>query len=314
VREALVKELTDQTVFTCFYDQVQNYVDNVDVIVPCKAKITKELLEKCSFGFIQPFGVGTDNIDIDAAAQQGIWVSNVPAALYGNADSVAEHAIMFMLSLSRRLNFVRDEINRKRLSEPMGQAMLRKTCCLVGLGDIGVEIARRLQPFGMTLTAVRRNPSLPISADLRFEKIYSMREIDDAVANADYTVISLPHTPETHGLFSRDLLSSMKHGAYLINVGRGGVIDPDSLLDALKYGWIAGAGLDVFWEEPVDPNHPIFEYNVIATPHVAGVTDTSLTGIVMSMADNIRRFERGEMPKHVLNMPSFSKSLLKERR
>ena len=99
-------------------------------------------------------------------------------------------------------------------------------------------------------------------------------------------------------------LAAMKPGAFLINVARGGLVDPDALLAALEQGHLAGAGLDVFWEEPVDPQHPLFRQNVIATPHLAGVTDAFFAGGAQIYVENVRRYARGETPLHTVNAPS----------
>jgi phosphoglycerate dehydrogenase-like enzyme len=300
-RNALTAALSGHNLIVCPVEDAVSHLNEADVVVPFTKFIGEYDLAKGTFGFVQQFGAGVDNIDILAATAAGVFVANVPAGLYGNADSVAEHAIMFMLALSRRLNFVRQEMLDGRLSDPAGISLLRKTCCLVGLGDIGVEIARRLHPFGMQLTAVRRNPSQPVYADLHFDAIMPMDKLEEAMSQADYVILTLPHNAETHNIIDKSSIRSMKRGSYLINVGRGGLVDPNALLEVLADGHIAGAGLDVFWEEPVDFRHPIFGYNVIATPHVAGVTDSSCAGIAGAIAENVSRYQRGERPKHQLN-------------
>ncbi len=300
-RRVLLDVLKDHNCIECAPSEIFEHLPSADVVIPFATPFGPREIKAGRFGLLQQFGVGIERIDVGAATEAGVWVCNVPGALFGNADSVAEHAIMLMLALSRRLNFVRQDIRERRVNEPAGFALLHKTCCLVGLGDIGVEMARRLLPFGMRLTAVRRQPRLPVYADLRFDAIYGIDELPQAVEGADYVVLMLPQTPETHHIVNAEVLARMKPGAFIVNVGRGALIDHDALHDALKSGHIAGAGLDVFWEEPVDPDHPIFEQNVIATPHVAGVTDSSVDGIAASVVENIQRHEVGQTPRNAVN-------------
>jgi phosphoglycerate dehydrogenase-like enzyme len=115
---------------------------------------------------------------------------------------------------------------------------------------------------------------------------------------ADFVVLAIPDSAQSHGFMHRQQLQLMKPGAFIINLGRGGLLPREDLLDALSTGTIAGAGLDVFWQEPPDPADPIFDHNVIATPHIAGATDISAKGILKGVSENIRRLVDGE---NVLN-------------
>ena len=121
------------------------------------------------------------------------------------------------------------------------------------------------------------------------------------LGEADYIVVAAPATADNIGLVGADVLARVKPGAYLVNIARGPVIDYDALLEALRDGRLAGAGLDVFWREPCDPDDPLFAYNVIATPHVGGVTQESLQGIGDAVVRNIERLRRGELPANCAN-------------
>ena len=121
-------------------------------------------------------------------------------------------------------------------------------------------------------------------------------ELKVLLRKSDFVVLCLPVTAESKDLMNSATIACMKSGAFLINLSRGGLVDPDALRNALASGQIAGAGLDVFWEEPPDPDHPIFLYNVLATPHIAGSTDVSMRGIVKVVAENIRRVEKNMKP------------------
>ena len=119
-------------------------------------------------------------------------------------------------------------------------------------------------------------------------------------------MLALPLTPETRSIIDGEALGQMKSSAYVINVGRGAVIEHDALVEALASGKIAGAGLDVYWQEPVDPSDPVFDHNVIATPHVAGVTDASYDEIAKGLADNVERIRSGLPPINCVNLADIA--------
>ncbi len=143
------------------------------------------------------------------------------------------------------------------VGEPLGLALLGKTACIVGMGNIGSALALRLDACGMRLLAAddRDRQAWRLPPDVRIERSFTLPDLPKAIAEADYTVLCINYHAAFHHLFDRGLLSAAKPGSFLINVARGGLIDPDALLEALVSGRIAGAGLDVFWEEPVDPAH-----------------------------------------------------------
>jgi phosphoglycerate dehydrogenase-like enzyme len=124
-------------------------------------------------------------------------------------------------------------------------------------------------------------------------------ELTKLLEMSDYVVLCLPLMPENRNLMDQKAFSTMKRSAFLINISRGGLVDRDALEVALASDAIAGAGLDVFWEEPPDPDDPIFKYNVMATPHIAGSTDVSIQGIVNVVAENIRRLEKNQEPLYL---------------
>jgi phosphoglycerate dehydrogenase-like enzyme len=276
----------------------------VDVVVPYVSRIDAQIVRAGSFGLVQQFGVGLDGVDVDAATDAGVWVARVPSAGTGNAESVAEHALLLMLALSRRLPQAQAALTAGVVGDPAGMALWRKTACIVGLGDIGSALAGRLRACGMRLIAVRRRPEQSGVAALGVERVFGPDGLHEALAQADYVVLCVNYDAASHHLIDRAALGAMKPGAFLINVARGGLIDPDALLAALESERLAGAGLDVFWTEPPDPKHRIFAHNVIATPHVAGVTDASYDGIAHAVAVNIERYASGEAPLFAVNAPS----------
>ncbi|HEY9790392.1 MAG TPA: 2-hydroxyacid dehydrogenase [Candidatus Obscuribacterales bacterium] len=302
--ERLNALLPGHQVSSCRPDSVGENLAGIDVIIPSVAKIDAELIEKGAFGFIQQLGVGLDSVDIGAATKCGVYVAKVPGAGSGNAESVAELAIMFMLVLSRRLFQARENIAKGVFFRPGGKSLLGKTVCIVGFGDIGTELAKRLLPFGITIKAVKRRPAVADHGEFANVGIYGADQLADAFSDADFIILALPETPETASMINRRTIEMMKQGVFLINVGRGGLIDDEALLEGLRSGQIAGCGLDVFRNEPMDPNDPLFKENVVATPHIGGNTDASFLGVTAAIADNVKRFASGQKPLHVVNAPA----------
>jgi phosphoglycerate dehydrogenase-like enzyme len=275
------------------------------VVVPTVNRVDEELIRQGTFGLIQQYGVGLETVDISAATANGVMVARIPSEESGNAASVAEHTILLMLMLSKRWNEVvrtRKPGLQTRWGSPTGQAMLGKTVCIVGLGGIGRELARRLAGFKVRIVTVDDHPGRTVPG-VDIARSFLISGLLEAVGEADYVVLCINYTPDRFHLFGVKEIAAMKKGAFLVNVARGGLLDPVALLAALRIGQVAGAGLDVFWDEPVDAKHPIFRENVIATPHIAGVTDVSYEGIARAFAENMRRYAAGETPLYLANAP-----------
>lgn len=302
-RRRLAPLLPGYDIAVCSPDRVAESLDGVDVVVPYGTPITADVIARGTFGLVQQFGVGLETVDVEAATRAGVWVARIPGKGTGNAESVAEHAVLLMLALSRHLPRATEALAQGRMGEPSGLALLGKTVCIFGLGDVGRALCVRLAAFGMRLTAVRRraepDPTLPTP----FARVYGVADLAAALAEADYIAVCARYEPEAHHLLDARVLSRAKHGAFLVNVARGGFVDPEALADALESGRLAGAGLDVFWQEPPDVRHRLFRSNVIATPHIAGVTDVSYDGIARAFAENVKRFAAGAAPLHAINAP-----------
>jgi phosphoglycerate dehydrogenase-like enzyme len=223
-------------------------------------------------------------------------VANVPTEISGNADSVAELGIYLLLGLSRDFRKMALSLANRQTGTPQGRALSGKTVGLVGLGGIGRALAKKLEPFGVRLMGIKRHNPQKAKEELGLEWAGMPEEMDVLLGQSDYVVLCLPLTPESRHMIGRQAFNAMRRNAFLINLSRGGLVDRDALEEALASERIAGAGLDVFWEEPVDPDDPVFRYNVLATPHIAGSTDVSISGIVRAVAENIRRLERGQEP------------------
>lgn len=266
-----------------------------DALIPGMCKVDARLLATADrLKLIQQAGAGLESVDIAAAKARSIMVANVPSDSSGNADSVAELGIWMMIGLARRHQAIADALAQGRLGQPVGMGLTGKTVGLVGLGGIGKALAKRLAPFGMRIIGVKRE------ADAAFARLHGlawageMSQLPALLAEADFVVLSLPDNPQTHHIIDKEALSQMKPGSFLINLGRGGLIEKSAFLAALEAKTLAGAGLDVFWQEPPDPRDPLFRHNLIATPHIGGVTDISLAGNVAGVCDNLRRLRDGE--------------------
>ena len=275
-------------------------LEGFDVLIPTMCPVTREMLETCDrLKLIQQCGSGLEGVDIRAAQERNIHVANVPTDLSGNAGSVAELGIYMLIGLSRDMRGMAKSLAARKMGEPRGRALCGRTVGIVGLGGIGQALIRRLRAFDVRLTAIKRSQPEKAMKAHGLEWVGGPGDLPELLGRSDYVILCLPVSSETRHLMNRETFSHMKQGAFLINLARGDLVDRDALEDALASGQIAGAGLDVFWEEPPDPNDPIFSYNVLATPHIGGSTDVSMQGIVKAVAANIRRIENNLKPLHL---------------
>jgi phosphoglycerate dehydrogenase-like enzyme len=301
--EVLRQHLPHDTIRSCPAEQVHTEAAHVDVLIPAMFRVDADVIANTSAKIIHQFGVGLEGVDIPAATRRGIYVANVPGHEgTGNAESVAEHTIFLMLALARRLPLAMENIKQRRFGAPLSTALQGKTVVILGVGSIGTEVAKRLQPFGVRLLGIKQHPSETLRQQFGFTFLGNLPDLPSVLAEADFVVLALPVTPATRGCIDTTALAQMKKTAFLINVGRGPVIDHDALVTALADNTIAGAGLDVFWDEPTDPTDPLFNYNVIATPHTAGVTDLSYNSIARGLAANVNRLRAGELPINCVNL------------
>ncbi|MBM4257621.1 MAG: hydroxyacid dehydrogenase [Deltaproteobacteria bacterium] len=295
----LQRELPDDQIFCCAPDKVVEVSREADVLIPTVSPITAEAIASPQLKIVQQYGAGLDTVDIPAATKRGVYVANVPTAGTGNAESVAELSIMFMLMLVRQYPQAHAALQQHKLGGPMGGTLKGRTAAIVGFGGIGQELATRLRAFEMKVLAVSKRG--PKAGDVPVDFHGALDALHTVLRQADFVIVAPPLNDETRGLIGQAEYACMKPTAFIINVARGPVLDYAATLAALKEKRIAGAGLDVFWQEPFDPANEIFSYNVVATPHVGGATDLSLQGIAKKVADNINRVRRGEMPLNCAN-------------
>jgi phosphoglycerate dehydrogenase-like enzyme len=273
-------------------------LDGVDVVVPLMSRVDAALMDAGRFRLVQQWGAGLDGVDLDAARSRGIWVANVPAS-GGNADSVAEHTILLILATLRQLTSAQANLRRGVLGAPLGTMLAGRTVTLFGLGAIARALVRRLRAFGVHLVGITRDPAAPKVRELALDAAYSLQDRDTALAQTDILVLCLPLSEETRGVIGDDAFAALPPGAFLVNPARGALVDYDALYTTLTQGRLGGVGLDVYWQEPIAPDDPLLAFpNVIATPHIAGITDRSYDEIAKVVVENIERLRRGQPPLH----------------
>jgi D-3-phosphoglycerate dehydrogenase len=260
--------------------------------------ITAEVMArmpKCRI--IARYGIGVDTIDLDAATQAGIIVTNNPTYCI---DEVAEHTMALMLACARKVALYDRLVRGARWEIPPGKPMFRisgRTLGLVGFGNIARQVAARAHAFGMLVVYAD-----PFVAEGQFDAPGRKVELSDLLARSDFVSLHPPLTPETRRMINGDTLSRMKPSAFLINCSRGPVVDTDALVRALDAKTIAACALDTTDPEPLPDPHPLRgRDNVIITPHVAWYSEQALVGLQAGAPGEVRRVLTGEWPVNVVN-------------
>ena len=257
----------------------------VAVNIRAYAHFTDAVFAACpNLRMVSIWGVGTDNIDLESAKRCGVTVCNTPGA---NAIAVGEHAIALMMAVARKIPQIDSAMRKGEWPRDMLGQLHGKTLAVLGTGAIGTHVAKLARAFGMNVLAwsARRN---------------SLAERDDMLQRADFVSLHVRLTPQTRGFIGQREFALMKPEAILINTGRGALVDRDALHEALATQRIAGAGLDVFHDEPLKADDPILGYaNTVLSPHNAGQTlEVRRDGLLLTMA-NVERFLAGT-PQNVV--------------
>lgn len=269
--------------------KIEHLPSGIDVLIPMMYRVDADLMDRAKPKLIQQWGSGLEGVDISSARDRGIVVANV-AALGGNADSVAEHGVLLILALLRKLNEAQLSVRDGRLGSPVGTPLAGQTVCLYGLGAIALPLAKRLRSFDVRLVGVTRDPTATKVEDYNLDACYSYSDDNVALKDSKVLVVCLRQSAENGGAIGRRQIRALPKGALVVNIARGGLVDYDALLEGLQDGHIGGAGLDVFWKEPASPDdHLLSLPNVIVTPHIAGITTSSMSDIASGVAENIRR-------------------------
>jgi D-3-phosphoglycerate dehydrogenase len=252
---------------------------------------------------IAKLGVGLDTVDVEAASRRGVVVFHTPGA---NNQAVADHTFALILSLARKIRYCDQSLREKRWEHTkiIGVEIWRKTIGIIGLGAIGRCVALRAKGFQMKIVACDPYWPAEFAAEQKIEKL----SLDELLKVSDIVTIHAPLTPENKELINAKTLGLMKPAAILINAARGGIVSETDLHQALKAGQIAGAGLDVFEQEPPDDS-PLLELeNVVLTPHTAAFTHEAMNTMSMGVVDQLIDYYHGKKPVHLVNPEVFKAS------
>jgi len=246
-------------------------------------------------------GIGVDNIDVPAATERGIVVMNTP---YGNAITAAEHAIAMMFALARQIPAAdrSTQAGKWEKSRFMGVELSGKTLGVIGVGNIGAIVADRAQ--GLRMRVIGYDPFLSAerAVALGIERV----TFDELLARADFITLHTPMTEATRGMLDARALAKLKPGARLINCARGGLIVEADLAEALDRGWVAGAAIDVFVDEPATENPLFGRDNVVATPHLGAATAEAQENVAVQIAEQMADFLLTGAVSNAVNMPSLT--------
>ena len=272
----------------------------IGLIVRGDASASAQLIDNAKdLKVIGRTGVGYENVDISAATRRGIPVVYTPGA---SARAIAEAAFAYMLTMAKNIPFWNAQLkcgNWGSRYEQRPMDLTGQTLGIVGLGNSGRILAQLARPFNMTLLAFDPYVDQALAQDLQVELV----SLDNLLNRSRFISLHVPLNEQTQGMINRENLRSMQHGAYLINLARGKLIESlDVLYEALTDGTLAGVGLDVFEPEPPDVNHPIFKLdNCLASPHALCMTDIAMARIFKSMSEDMAAVLSGRTPKHVVN-------------
>ncbi|CAK7056371.1 MAG: Formate dehydrogenase, mitochondrial [Desulfovibrio sp.] len=268
--------------------EIEYYLANV-------TPLTREFFEKAvNLKHVAMFGVGLEHIDIPAATDNGVVVSNAPG---GNSRCVAEMALCFMLDLAHRVSEMRADMRNGLWRPKLGGEISGKTLGIVGFGHIGQDLASLAKAFGMEIIVANRSPR----PDLAAKHGVTQLPLEEVLAKADFISLHIPGGSSSWHFGAKEF-AHMKKGAVFINTARGELMDMDALADALASGHLAGAGLDVFPEEPVDFTHRIFSLPQLAlSPHAGGMSIEAMLRVVDMALAEFGRTAKGEKALNVRN-------------
>ena len=281
-------------------DTLTRQVADADIILTCYEPITAQVIgaAKRLKGIVK-YGVGVDSIDVAAATEKGVPVVHCPN--YGS-DTVADHCFALLMALARKVVFLNNTMKQQGWMWPeaqyQGVDIKGKTIGIIGLGRIGTAMARRCQGFGMKIVAydpyVDQNPTG--WDDLKFVPLKEL------LANSDFIAPLCVLTEETDGMIGPEEFVLMKKTMFLIDVSRGAIVNKAALIEALEQNRIAGAGFDVFPDEPLQPNHPLLKMdNVIVTPHLAYYTREAWQRLEHDTLAGVMALLEDREPEHVKN-------------
>ncbi len=286
-------------------DELQEIVAGAYVILANLARVDRTVIGRLAGtkGIVR-YGVGYDSVDVEAATEKGIYVANVPG--FCTLD-VAEHTMALILSLTRKIPQLDTYVRGGRYVDTSGYKLHRpmhrlagKRAGIIGFGNIGREVARRLLAFGLSVAAY--DPYLGEGAMGDLAAKVEVLDLRSLLQQSDIVTIHAPLTAETRGMIGERELGMMKPTAFLLNVSRGGIVREEDLAKAVRSGSIAGAALDTLSTEPPPPDHPLLGLaNVLVTPHLAWYSEESVMDLERAAAGQAAQIIRGEVPTNLVN-------------
>ena len=283
-------------------DEALSHIIDADVVMLNKTNITREMLERCkNLKFISVIATGYNTVDVNAARELGISVSNVPS--YGT-EGIGQHAFALLMEITNHIGYHDAEVRKGRKAGPEDWCfwdypsieLENKTMGIVGAGRIGQIMARGAQAFGMKVLAydTYHNPALESDT-------FKYCELDELLANSDVISLHCPLFPETENMINAESIAKMKDGVIIINNSRGALIDEQALADALNSGKVYGAGLDAVRNEPISEDNPLFTAkNCFITPHISWTAVEGRQRLATFSIENVKAFLEGT-PKNIVN-------------
>lgn len=270
------------------------------IVIFTSSKFTSEVISNLAdCRMLIRYGIGLDNVDLNAAAEKNIYVCNTPD--YGTF-AVAEHAFALLISLVRKLKLIDNNVRNGiwDLNQLVPVHSLRyKTLGIVGFGSIGRHLSKMAQAFEMNILI--SDPYVEDKVEKEFK--VTKTSLDDLVIKSDHISLHAPLNKETRHLFSKELFRKMKPSAAIINTGRGGLINQSDLISALQSGDLSGAGLDVFETEPLASDNELLKMsNVVLSPHAAWYTEESIVNLHQEVINNVVGVLRGNKPRNSVNL------------
>lgn len=265
-------------------------------------KVTEKLLNAATnLKVIGRAGIGVDNVDRDAASKKGVIVMNTP---YGNMITTAEHALSLMMAVARQIPEANASTHAGKWEKSrfMGVELTGKTLGVIGAGNIGGIVCDRARGLKMKVIAYDPYLSEEKADKMGVEKV----ELDDLLTRSDFITLHVPLTDQTRNILSKEALAKTKKGVRIINCARGGLVDEEALAEAIKSGHVAGAGFDVFAEEPAT-NSPLFNLpGVVVTPHLGAATTEAQENVALQVAEQMSNYLLTGAVENALNMPSVT--------
>ncbi|MDQ4074722.1 MAG: D-2-hydroxyacid dehydrogenase [Chloroflexota bacterium] len=279
-------------------DEMEALLEEIEIVagwVP-----TEVILEAPNLRWVQQWSAGADWLLQHPEVVEKDFILTSTSGIH--AIQITEHIFALLLAFARRLHDAVRAQSRQEWWSPQGETLFElegKTLLLIGVGAIGERTAQVATAMGMRVLGVRNNPSKTVP---NVERMVGPDHLQELLPKADFVVLTVPLTDETRGMIGQSELQQMKPNAILINIGRGGTVDEESLARALQEGWIAGAGLDVFEEEPLPEESPLWDMdNVIITAHYAGATPHYHERAMAIFLDNLQRYQAGEPLRNVVD-------------